>query len=148
MAVTFTLTPECARRRTNSIDDSRRVLVTGILTYTFSAQLRDLVRLPLHLRELVRKHLEGNGLVGHGRKNLVRERLVVFHAGRTHQRRVGRKTLDQGIGLRLQYLCLISAIGKQLDFQFRDASHRLSVPFIRIQLTASVSDVTRKSGAN
>ena len=38
MAVTFTFTPPCDSRRTTSSDGSPRVLVTGILTYTFGPQ--------------------------------------------------------------------------------------------------------------
>ncbi len=93
------------------------VAVRDFHVHAFVASVpgRDLKRLTLHLRQVVGEDLKRNGFSVELREHVFAKRGVVGDAAFSHERGIGRKTLDLGIGRCFEHRSALGSIQKEFD---------------------------------
>jgi len=85
---------------------------------------RDLERLPLHLVEIVGKHLERDRPIRNDLQNLQRKGLIVNDPSLAHECRIGREALDPGLCGQTLYGFKVGAVGENLDLEGGEPAHQ------------------------
>ena len=83
----------------------------------------DTTRLPFHFGEIVGENLERDRPIRDRDDHLACKCFVSGNARLAHQGRVGRKSLDERVGIHFKHAGLVSAVGKNLHVELVDALH-------------------------